>query len=64
MNFQYSICFLSVGNEGRAGMAAIASAPCLDLCYVYKQLSLKLPVYARPVFIRIMEALDMTGNDI
>ena len=49
------------GTEGRAGMAAIASDPDLDLNHISKQLQLKLPAYARPVFVRLLQKVNTTG---
>ena len=49
------------GQEGRAGMAAINKTG-LDLKTVEESLKLKLPSYARPVFIRLAEQLDYTGT--
>ena len=52
------------GFEGRAGMAAIVlddgSTP--DLGELRDHLKRQLPDYARPVFLRIRPALDVTGT--
>uniref|UniRef100_A0A3B3ZSQ3 long-chain-fatty-acid--CoA ligase n=1 Tax=Periophthalmus magnuspinnatus TaxID=409849 RepID=A0A3B3ZSQ3_9GOBI len=52
------------GNEGRAGMAAIALKEGLkfDPTTVFKHVVNLLPVYARPLFIRIQESLSITGT--
>lgn len=34
----------------------------LDLDKLAKDLARDLPVYARPVFIRVMDSMDMTGE--
>ncbi|KAK3917230.1 Long-chain fatty acid transport protein 4 [Frankliniella fusca] len=51
------------GNEGRAGMAAIADPErrC-DLGELAAGLKGKLPAYARPVFVRVADSLPMTGT--
>uniref|UniRef100_A0A3B3ZUK0 Long-chain-fatty-acid--CoA ligase n=1 Tax=Periophthalmus magnuspinnatus TaxID=409849 RepID=A0A3B3ZUK0_9GOBI len=56
----YYICS---GNEGRAGMAAIALKEGLkfDPTTVFKHVVNLLPVYARPLFIRI-QSLSITGT--
>ncbi|KAK3592273.1 hypothetical protein CHS0354_037562 [Potamilus streckersoni] len=51
------------GTEGRAGMAAIVDQqdnP--DLSKLNQALQRSLPPYARPVFIRIVKEVDMTGT--
>lgn len=56
--------------EGRVGMAAIVedlgAAPAagsrLDLNNLAAQLNARLPAYARPIFLRIVRELDMTGT--
>jgi len=51
------------GNEGRAGMAAILDPEeSLDLGAFAEVTSKSLPAYARPVFIRIVKHMDMTGK--
>lgn len=56
------------GTEGRAGMAAIADPEgTLDLKRLGEGLEKGLPIYARPVFIRLVRGdndLDMTGKHI
>jgi solute carrier family 27 fatty acid transporter 1/4 len=49
--------------EGRAGMAAIVDVNHkVDLDQLYKDLQKSLPSYARPVFIRLLEKVDVTGE--
>ncbi|CAL4059398.1 unnamed protein product, partial [Meganyctiphanes norvegica] len=51
------------GAEGRAGMAAILDPEDnLDLKLLHDGLTKALPSYARPLFIRIVKELDMTGT--
>ncbi len=48
------------GAEGRAGMAAIVAEPSLDLARLHAHLAARLPAYARPLFLRIREGLEIT----
>ncbi|CAH2066407.1 unnamed protein product, partial [Iphiclides podalirius] len=49
--------------EGRAGMCGIVDInDSLDLDKLVKDMGRDLPKYARPVFLRIMTSLDMTGT--
>ncbi|XP_013916886.1 PREDICTED: very long-chain acyl-CoA synthetase-like [Thamnophis sirtalis] len=53
-----------VGHEGRIGMASIRLA---DGCefngeILYKHVTDSLPLYARPYFVRIQDALEVTGT--
>jgi fatty-acyl-CoA synthase len=50
------------GAEGRAGMAAIVPKGELDLAALRQHLAARLPVYARPLFLRIRDGLDVTGT--
>jgi fatty-acyl-CoA synthase len=50
------------GTEGRAGMAAMVVAPEFDLTAFHREVAGKLPDYARPVFLRIVPGLDLTGT--
>ena len=51
------------GTEGRAGMIAILDPDnTLDLKKLYSGVSAKLPSYARPIFVRCVQQLDLTGN--
>ena len=55
--------FVLSGLEGCAGMAAIADktgSP--DLCKFYAATQKALPLYARPVFLRILHAVDATSE--
>jgi len=50
------------GTDGRAGMAALVVQPGFDLSGLHRALSERLPDYARPVFIRIVPAIELTGT--
>lgn len=51
------------GQEGRAGMAAILDPEeSLDLKSLAEGVRKVLPSYARPIFIRMLNKLDMTGK--
>lgn len=51
------------GAEGRAGMAALAVPQGhLDLHVLAEALEQQLPSYARPLFLRCVKQLDMTGT--
>jgi fatty-acyl-CoA synthase len=50
------------GMEGRAGMAALAVDGALDLVAFRDDLIRRLPNYARPLFLRIRNELDLTGT--
>jgi fatty-acyl-CoA synthase len=50
------------GTEGRAGMAAVVVAPDFDLDELRRALIERLPDYARPLFLRIVSALELTGT--
>jgi fatty-acyl-CoA synthase len=51
------------GTDGRAGMAAVVVAPgtSFDPAAFYAHAE-QLPVYARPLFVRIVPAMDVTGT--
>jgi fatty-acyl-CoA synthase len=49
------------GAEGRAGMAWLGARGSIDLADLTRRLD-ALPVYARPVFIRIGESLEVTAT--
>lgn len=49
------------GTEGKAGMAAIAN-PSVDLKKLNRSLQETLPAYARPVFIKLVESVVVTGT--
>jgi fatty-acyl-CoA synthase len=50
------------GREGRAGMAAIVCQGGYDLKALHAHLRTHLPDYARPLFLRIQEEIDVTGT--
>jgi fatty-acyl-CoA synthase len=50
------------GTEGRAGMAAIVPRENFDLDRFRDYLAEHLPEYARPLFLRILAAIDLTGT--
>jgi fatty-acyl-CoA synthase len=51
------------GTEGRAGMAALALSAEVDLSgeEFFRHVE-RLPAYARPVFLRVVDKVDMTGT--
>ena len=49
------------GAEGRAGMAWLAASASIDLFDLARRLS-ALPSYARPVFLRVAGAIDVTAT--
>ena len=50
------------GTEGRAGMAAIPDPERrVDLPGLYAGMVDKLPSYARPIFLRFVEEIDVTS---
>jgi fatty-acyl-CoA synthase len=50
------------GTEGRAAMAALVAGPDFDLGELRRALVARLPDYARPLFIRIVSAIELTGT--
>jgi fatty-acyl-CoA synthase len=48
--------------EGRAGMAALVAARPLDLRAFRQHLKDRLPPYARPVFLRFRDDIEVTGT--
>ncbi|MCR9277755.1 MAG: long-chain-acyl-CoA synthetase [Pseudomonadaceae bacterium] len=52
------------GTDGRAGMAAIVPRPgeSIDMASFSAHVNSELPAYARPVFIRLQNNLDLTGT--
>jgi len=50
------------GADGRAGMVALVATPEFDPAAFYGDVAARLPEYARPVFLRLLPALDMTGT--
>jgi fatty-acyl-CoA synthase len=51
-----------VGREGRAGMAAIVCTPGLDLAALHAYVTARLPDYARPLFLRVCETIEVTAT--
>ncbi len=53
----------ATGVEGRAGMAAIVDEHHhVDLAELHRDLQKALPAYARPIFLRIIQEMDVTGT--
>jgi fatty-acyl-CoA synthase len=50
------------GTEGRAGMAAIVADPEFRLAELRVHVARHLPDYARPLLVRIVPALELTGT--
>ncbi len=50
------------GHEGRAGMAAIVCAPGLDLAALRTYVAARLPDYARPLFLRLRDTMEVTAT--
>lgn len=50
------------GAEGRAGMAAIQTSGQIDLDKLAEGVRRELPAYARPLFLRLVEKLHLTGT--
>jgi len=50
------------GMDGRAGMAALVTGAEFDLPNLGKTLAANLPVYARPVFLRLLPEMEITGT--
>ena len=51
------------GTDGKAGMICIVDPEeNVDLNGLYHELSLALPIYARPVFVRVACAVETTGT--
>lgn len=50
------------GSDGRAGMAALVTHDELDLAALRRHLTDRLPVYARPLFLRLRRELQVTGT--
>ena len=48
------------GASGKAGMAALVAGPAFDLAAFRAHLAQRLPDYARPPFLRLVESLDVT----
>jgi fatty-acyl-CoA synthase len=50
------------GADGRAGMAALVVDSAFDLAVFRADVAERLPAYARPVFLRLLTALEATGT--
>jgi fatty-acyl-CoA synthase len=50
------------GSDGRAGTAALVVSADFDLAAFRADVALRLPAYARPVFLRILKSLQATGT--
>ena len=50
------------GTEGAAGMATIVADGALDLAALREHLSRRLPPYARPLFLRIKDRIELTAT--
>jgi fatty-acyl-CoA synthase len=50
------------GAEGRAGMAALVVNAEFDLAAFRLEVGARLPSYARPVFLRLLSAIESTGT--
>ena len=50
------------GSDGRAGMAALVVSAAFDLAALRAEVAARLPDYARPLFLRILPALELTGT--
>jgi fatty-acyl-CoA synthase len=50
------------GRDGRAGMAALATDAAFDLVSLRRHLVGALPEYARPLFLRIVDAIEVTAT--
>lgn len=50
------------GAEGRAGMAALVVDDSFDIMAFGAHVATELPLYAQPLFVRILPAMDTTGT--
>jgi fatty-acyl-CoA synthase len=50
------------GADGRAGTAALVVDAQFDLSAFRADVALRLPAYAKPVFLRLLSAIDFTGT--
>jgi len=50
------------GTDGRAGMAAIVATPEMDLEALGQKIEAELASYARPLFIRLLPEMEITGT--
>ena len=50
------------GTEGRAGMVAVIPRTVLDLRSLWHHISLRLPAYAQPLFLRVTRSIPKTAT--
>jgi fatty-acyl-CoA synthase len=50
------------GTEGAAGMAALVADGALDFAGLHEHLQRRLPAYARPLFLRLSDRIDVTAT--
>ena len=50
------------GADGRAGMAAVVVSHDFDPIALRQHLAARLPEYARPLFLRVCDTIEMTGT--
>jgi fatty-acyl-CoA synthase len=50
------------GVDGKAGMAALVAGAAFDLAAFRNHLGARLPVYARPLFMRMRSEIEVTGT--
>jgi len=50
------------GADGRAGMAAIVAEASLDVAQLSAHIDRELPAYARPLFLRLLPEMEITGT--
>jgi fatty-acyl-CoA synthase len=50
------------GSDGRAGMASLVVGPEFDLVRLADHVDAELPVYARPLFLRLQSEIETTGT--
>lgn len=50
------------GADGRAGMASLVVAEDFDFASFYDEVDSQLPGYARPLFVRILPEIEITGT--
>jgi fatty-acyl-CoA synthase len=50
------------GTEGTAGMAALVADGALDFAKLREHLQRRLPPYARPLFLRLLDRIDVTAT--
>ena len=50
------------GADGRAGIAALVVTAEFDLAAFRADVARRLPVYARPVFLRLLQSIESTGT--